>query len=95
MWSVFNLRETKEWEKKKPSHLKIEGGLLMGTVCPSRLSFSGFGILMGTPNPGKESLLGQDILLECFWFVLIMCTPWEGSMARYQRLVAVIGTRSN
>ena len=36
----------------------------MGTVCPRRLSFSGFNVLMGTLNPEKDNLLGQAITIQ-------------------------------
>ena len=36
----------------------------MGTVCPRRLSFSGFKVLMGTLNPEKDSLLGQAVPIQ-------------------------------
>ena len=36
----------------------------MGTVCPRRLSFSGFGVLMSTPNPEKDSLRGQTVPIQ-------------------------------
>ena len=36
----------------------------MGTVCPRRLSFSGFGVPMRTLNPEKDSLLGQTVPIQ-------------------------------
>ena len=47
--------------EKKTVISKIEGGFLMGTVCPRRLFFSGFGVLMRTLNLEKDNLRGLSV----------------------------------